>query len=85
MPYISKTQYKKLAEYYFTQEFSDHSITETIEKTTKIQSKPTEFWVQKVDKIIDLHRKTGSSPQDAAAFIARIFKPRLKHLIKEIA
>lgn len=77
-----KTPYENLVEYYFQQEFSDYSIKEAILRTTKVERKSKEYWEEKVRKVIELHRTTKKQPADAAAFISRLFKPRLKNLIK---
>jgi len=36
---------------------------------------------EKMQKVIRLHHKTEKSPADAAAFMARLIRPRLKSLI----
>jgi hypothetical protein len=34
-----------------------------------------------MEKVIRLHHQTNKPPADAAAFMARLFKPRMKFLI----
>jgi hypothetical protein len=83
MPYLSPTQYKKLVEYYFEQEFSDLKIKDCILQTTRIERKTKEYWGRKIEKVMELYYQTKKQPIEAAAFIARLFKPRLKYLIME--
>jgi hypothetical protein len=40
-----------------------------------------ESFSEKIEKVIRLHHRTDKPPADAAAFMARLLKPRLKFLI----
>jgi hypothetical protein len=84
MPYISTAQYKRLVEYYFEREFSDRPIAAVILMTTRVERKTGSYWERKVRIAIELHRATNKHPSDAAAFLSRLFKPRLKQLVEDV-
>lgn len=74
--------YVKKVESYFEKEYSDFSINESIEKLLIIENKPKNYWIKKINKLIELHYSLDQSPSNTAAHIAKIFRPRLKNLIK---
>lgn len=76
--------YRKQVEYYFEYEYSDSTIEESIDNILKVESKPKEYWIKKVDKVVGLYSQAKKHPSDAAEFIARLFRPRLKSLIKDV-
>lgn len=81
MPYISIENHKRLAEYYFAQEFSNNSLEDIINKITKIERKNKEYWQDKIQKIIELYHGNKKHPTETAAYIASLFRPRLKNLL----
>lgn len=70
----SLTTYRQLALEYFQLEFSDRSLEELLLQC------PSSFG-EKMEKVIRLHHKIQKPPADAAAFMARLIRPRLKVLI----
>jgi len=76
--------FRKRVELYFESEYSDFSIEESIDKILEIENKPKEYWLKKVDKVIKVYSSANKHPTDAASFIASLFRPRLKSLIKEV-
>lgn len=71
---ISLPAYRHLALDYFRHEFSDRPLEQLLLLC------PSSF-EEKMEKVIRLHHKTEKSPADAAAFMARLIRPRLKTLI----
>jgi hypothetical protein len=72
-----KTQlstYRGLAIEYFHREFSDRPLQQLLLQCP-------ESFPEKLEKVIRLHHQTKKPPADAAAFIARLLKPRMKCLI----
>lgn len=68
---------------YFKLEFSDSSLRECVFKLAQAGDKNVEYWVSKVKQVMDFHEATNKSPGDAAGFIARIIRPRLKKLVRD--
>ncbi len=66
--------YRELAIEYFHLEFSDRPLDQLLLQCP-------ESFVGKIEKVIRLHHATEKPPADAAAFMARLLKPRLKCLI----
>ena len=66
--------YRTLAIEYFHHEFSDRPFEQLLLQC--LASFP-----EKMEKVIRLHHQTNKSPADAAAFMARLLKPRMKFLI----
>ena len=66
--------YRGLAIEYFHLEFSDRPLEQLLLQC------PDSF-AGKMEKVIRLHHRTNKSPAEAAAFMARLLKPRLKCLI----
>jgi hypothetical protein len=66
--------YRDLAIDYFHLEFSDRPLEQLLLQCP-------ESFTEKMDKVICLHHRTKKVPADAAAFMARLLKPRLKFLI----
>jgi hypothetical protein len=73
--------YRKKVEYYFESEYSDLTIEESIDKILSVENKSKKYWSRKVEKIMYLYCSINKNPQDAAALIAKLFRPRLKFLI----
>lgn len=71
---IQLSAYRDLAIEYFHLEFSDRPLEQLLLQC------PESFTV-KMEKVIRLHHRTNKPPADAAAFMARLLKPRLKFLI----
>ena len=59
---------------YFHLEFSDRPLEQMLLQCP-------ESFTDKMEKVIRLHHRTNKAPADAAAFMARLLKPRLKFLI----
>jgi hypothetical protein len=76
--------YRKKVEYYFESEYSDLTIEESIDKILSVENKSKKYWLRKVEKITYLYCSINKNPQDAAAFIAKLFRPRLKFLINPL-
>ena len=68
------SHYRDLAIAYFHLEFSDRRLDQLLLQC------PASF-TDKMEKMIRLHHCTNKPPADAAAFMARLLKPRLKCLI----
>ena len=68
------SNYRDLAIEYFHMEFSDRPLEQLLLNCP-------ESFNEKVEKVIRLHHRTNKAPADAAAFIARLLRPRLKVLI----
>jgi hypothetical protein len=66
--------YRDLAIEYFHLEFSDRPLEQLLLQC------PDSF-AKKMEQVIRLHHQTKKAPADAAAFMARLLKPRLKFLI----
>lgn len=66
--------YRDLAIEYFHQEFSDRPLEQLLLQCP-------ESFAGKTEKVIRLHHRTNKPAADAAAFMARLLKPRLKFLI----
>jgi len=66
--------YRDLAIEYFHLEFSDRPLKQLLLQCP-------ESFPEKMEKVIRLHHQTNKPPADAAAFMARLLKPRLKFLI----
>lgn len=66
--------YRGLAIEYFHLEFSDCRLEQLLLQCP-------ESFTEKMEKVIRLHHRTNKPPADAAAFMARLLKPRLKCLI----
>lgn len=66
--------YRDLAIEYFHLEFSDCRLEQLLLQCP-------ECFTDKMEKVIRLHHRTNKPPADAAAFMARLLKPRLKCLI----
>ena len=66
--------YRDLACEYFQMEFSDRPLEQLLLQCP-------ESFTEKLEKVIRLHHQTNKPPADAAAFMARLLKPRLKYLI----
>jgi hypothetical protein len=66
--------YRNLAIEYFHLEFSDRRLDQLLLKCP-------ESFTEKMEKVIRLHHRTNKSPADAAAFMARLLRPRLQCLI----
>ncbi len=66
--------YRGLAIEYFHLEFSDCRLEQLLLRCPK-------SFAEKMEKVIRLHHRTNRPPADAAAFMARLLKPRLKCLI----
>ena len=71
---IRLSNYRDLAIEYFHQEFSDHPLEQLLLQCP-------ESFTEKMEKVIRLHHRSDKPPADAAAFMARLLKPRLKFLI----
>lgn len=67
--------YRDLAIVYFHLEFSDRRLDQLLLPC------PGSF-KEKMEKVIRLHHRTNKPPADAAAFMARLLKPRLRSLIR---
>lgn len=59
---------------YFQLEFSDRPLEQLLLQCP-------ESFTEKLEKVIRLHHQTNKPPADAAAFMARLLKPRMKFLI----
>lgn len=66
--------YRDLAIEYFHLEFSDRPLDQLLLQCP-------ESFKGKMEKVIRLHHRTAKPPADAAAFMARLLKPRLRSLI----
>jgi hypothetical protein len=66
--------YRELAIEYFHLEFSDRPLEQLLLQCP-------ESFAEKLEKVIRLHHRTKKVPAEAAAFMARLLKPRLKFLI----
>ena len=66
--------YRDLACEYFQLEFSGRPLEQLLLQC------PDSF-TEKMERVIRLHHRTNMPPADAAAFMARLLKPRLKFLI----
>lgn len=66
--------YRDLAFAYFHLEFSDRRLEHLLLQCP-------ESFTKKIEQVIRLHHRTNKPPADAAAFMARLLKPRLKVLI----
>jgi hypothetical protein len=66
--------FRELAVEYFHLEFSDRPLDQLLLQC------PQSF-KGKMEKVIRLHHRINKPPADAAAFMARLLKPRLKVLI----
>lgn len=66
--------YRDLTIEYFHLEFSDRPLDQLLLQCP-------ESFAGKMEKVIRLHHRTNKPPADAAAFMARLLKPRLKLLI----
>ena len=66
--------YRDRAIEYFHLEFSDRPLEQLLLQCP-------ESFTDKMEKVIRLHHRTNRPPADAAAFMARLLKPRLKFLI----
>lgn len=76
--------YKLQTKNYFEHEYSDMTIEECIKKIVKIENKPKEYWIKKLKEVIDLYYRQNKHHTEAAAFIARLFRPRLKSLVQDV-
>ena len=66
--------YRDRAIEYFHLEFSDRPLEQLLLQCP-------ESFTDKMEKVIRLHHRTNKPPSDAAAFMVRLLKPRLKFLI----
>ena len=66
--------YRSLAFEYFQLEFSDRPLEQLLLQCP-------ESFTKKMEKVIRLHHRINKPPADAAAFMARLLKPRLRFLI----
>lgn len=66
--------YRALAIEYFHLEFSDRPLEQLLLQCP-------ESFAEKMEKVIRLHHRTNKAPADAAAYMARLLRPRLKVLI----
>ena len=66
--------YRDRAIEYFHLEFSDRPLEQLLLQCP-------ESFTDKMEKVIRLHHKINKPPADAAAFMARLLKPRMKFLI----
>ncbi len=66
--------YRDLAIEYFHLEFSDRPLEQLLPQCP-------ESFPEKMEKVFGLHHRTNQPPADAAGFMARLLKPRLKFLI----
>ena len=66
--------YRGLAIEYFHLEFSDRPLEQLLLQCP-------ESFAEKMEKVIRLHHRTNKAPADAAAYMARLLRPRLKVLI----
>lgn len=66
--------YRDLAIEYFHLEFSDRPLEQLLLQCPG-------WFPEKIEKVIRLHHQTNKPPADAAAFMARLLKPRMKFLI----
>jgi len=67
--------YRDLAIVCFHLEFSDRRLDQLLLQC------PGSF-KEKMEKVIRLHHRTNKPPADAAVFMARLLKPRLRSLIR---
>lgn len=73
--------YAQKTDFYFQAEFSDWGIEASIERLIAVENKPAGYWKHKINRVLEVHHAARKPPQDAAAFIARLFRPRLKTLL----
>lgn len=66
--------YRDLSINYFHLEFSDRRLEQLLLECP-------ESFTEKMEQVIRLHHRTDKPPADAAAFMARLLRPRLKSLI----
>lgn len=66
--------YRDRAIEYFHLEFSDRPLEQLLLQCP-------ESFPEKMEKVIRLHHHTNKPPADAAAFMARLLRPRMKFLI----
>ena len=76
--------YKLRISNYFEAEYSDFTIDECIDKIVQIEDKPKEYWIKKLHKLANLYYSTNKHHTEAAAFVARLFRPRMKSLIQDV-
>ena len=68
------SSYRDLAIEYFRLEYSDRPLEQLLLQCP-------ESFPEKMEKVIRLHHQTDKAPADAAAFMSRLLKPRMKFLI----
>lgn len=68
--------YRRCVYYYFETEFSDFTIDEIIKKL------PETYWKRKVREVIRVYYANNKHFTETAGFLARLFRPRLKTLLK---
>jgi hypothetical protein len=74
--------YALKTDFYFQAEFSDWGIAASIDRLIAVEYKPAGYWKHKINRVLEVHHAARKPPQDAAAFIARLFRPRLKTLLR---
>lgn len=68
--------YRHYVNVYFRMEFSDIPLEDALRRV------PASFG-PKIERVIGLHHQIERPPQDAAGYVRRVLRGRLKHLIAD--
>jgi hypothetical protein len=75
--------YRRCVYYYFESEFSDFTVDEIIEKLPALEGESArKYWKKKVREVIRVYYASDKHYTETAGFLASLFRPRLKKLLK---